>query len=316
MTATLVPAPDIEREHRFAPRRVRFDYAGTPVHWVPGDPHTTHVANVLHLLLPAGEGWFVDVYRKALPLIDDAPLRRDVKAFIGQEATHARAHTVVLDHLAERGIDPTGFTRLVEWGFHQGRPRVMWSWLPAPVRSRLDRSFLLWQLAVISAIEHFTAVLGWWIVVTRGLDRAGADPEMMALLRWHGAEEVEHRSVAFDMYQHCGGREPLRYVRRVGTMAVTAPVMLGMWIWGAAHLIRHDPGLAGRLGYSMREHQKAARKGLLPAWSLLGAAIPRYFRWSYHPSQEGSPALALAYLASSPAARAAEGGSAAVDGEE
>lgn len=33
----------------------------------------------------------MDVYRKALPMIEDERLRRDVKAFIGQEATHARA---------------------------------------------------------------------------------------------------------------------------------------------------------------------------------------------------------------------------------
>lgn len=32
-------------------------------------------------------------------------------------------------------------------------------------------------------------------------------------------------------------------------------------------------------------------------------AIPRYPRRSYHPSQEGSPRKAVAYLAQSPAAR-------------
>ena len=53
------------------------------------------VINVLHLLLPAGERWFGQVYRKALPLIDDPDLARDVKAFIGQEATHARKHRSV-----------------------------------------------------------------------------------------------------------------------------------------------------------------------------------------------------------------------------
>jgi hypothetical protein len=294
VTATLVPAPDIEREHRFAPRRVRFDYAGTPVHWVPGDPHTTHVANVLHLLLPAGEGWFVDVYRKALPLIDDAPLRRDVKAFIGQEATHARAHTVVLDHLAERGIDPTGFTRLVEWGFHQGRPRVMWSWLPAPVRSRLDRSYLLWQLAVISAIEHFTAVLGWWIVVTRGLDRAGADPEMMALLRWHGAEEVEHRSVAFDAYRAVGGG----YLRRAVAMLGVFVAMAVAWYAGTWFLMRQDPAVTSRKRASLRRFRQASKLDRMPPVSTIVRAVPRYLAPRYHPSHECRTQVAVDHLAS------------------
>ena len=71
---------------RITPRRVRFDWAGTPLHWVPGDAQTTHTANVLHLLLPAGEQWFVHLYRQALPLVTDARLRDEVKGFMGQEA--------------------------------------------------------------------------------------------------------------------------------------------------------------------------------------------------------------------------------------
>jgi hypothetical protein len=41
---------------------------------VPGDAQTTHTANVLHLLLPAGERWFVDVYRQVLPEVTDPRL--------------------------------------------------------------------------------------------------------------------------------------------------------------------------------------------------------------------------------------------------
>ncbi len=65
-------------------RRVSFDYDETPTHWVPGDPHTTHVINVLHLLLPSGERWFCEVFRRALDRVEDPDLARDVKAFIGQ----------------------------------------------------------------------------------------------------------------------------------------------------------------------------------------------------------------------------------------
>lgn len=35
-------------------RNVEFDWSTLPLHWVPGDPFSTHVLNVLHLLLPAG----------------------------------------------------------------------------------------------------------------------------------------------------------------------------------------------------------------------------------------------------------------------
>jgi predicted metal-dependent hydrolase len=88
-------------------------------------------------------------------------------------------------------------------------------------------------------------------------------------------------------------------------MAVTAPVMLYLWVWGTNYLMRRDPQLTDRSRYSLKEHEKAVRKGLLPAWRELGAAVPRYLRRSYHPSREGSLSRAVEYLKRSPAARAA-----------
>src|SRR5579872_5462491 len=41
-------------------------------------------------------------------------------------------------------------------------------------------------------------------------DYAGADPVMLDLLRWHGAEEVEHRALVYDVYQDLSGSYALR----------------------------------------------------------------------------------------------------------
>lgn len=297
-TPTTTTAPTGEGEtHEFRPRRVRFDYDATPDHWVPGDPHTTHVANVLHLLLPAGERWFCDVYRKALPYVDDPTLARDVKAFMGQEATHARAHQIVLDDLDARGIDHQAFTRFVERGFG-----LVPAWSgprrgPTALRRFIARRYLLHQLAGIAAIEHFTAVMGWWIVTEHGLDEAGADPQMMALLRWHGAEEVEHRSVAFDTYRAVGGG----YLLRCLYMLVVFVGMFSLWIAGTHHLLRNDPGVArGRRHASVVRFVRAGRAGRLPSAGLLARAVPRYLRRSYHPADEGSTEVAAAYLRDAP----------------
>ncbi|QCX77727.1 putative metal-dependent hydrolase [Streptomyces sp. YIM 121038] len=294
--------PPHEEHYTIVPRRVSFDWDATPLHWIPDEPTATHVINVLHLLLPAGERWFVKVFKEGLPLITDPVLRADVKGFMGQEATHSVQHAYVLDHLAAQRLDTTGFTKYVDFLFEKllgERPP-----LGAPVATQ---EWLRFRLAIVAAIEQFTAVLGDWVLHAEGLDRARADEVMLDLLRWHGAEEVEHRAVAFDMYQHCAGTGAPRYVRRVAGMAVTAPVMLYLWLWGAAYLVRHDPWLAGRLRYSLLAHHRAVRKGLLPPWRQIGAAVPRYLRRSYHPSQEGSLRRAVEYLAWSPAARAAVG---------
>ncbi|WP_406373163.1 metal-dependent hydrolase [Streptomyces sp. NBC_00647] len=288
--------------HAIAPRRVSFDWEDTPLHWIPDEPTATHVINVLHLLLPAGERWFVRVLKEALPLVRDPELLKEVKGFMGQEATHSVQHAYVLDHLAAQRLDTADFTRHVDFLFEKLLGDEPPLGVPVPARE-----WLRFRMSVIAAIEQFTAVLGDWVLTAEGLDLADADEVMLDLLRWHGAEEVEHRAVAFDMYQHCGGEGAPRYARRLAGMAVTVPMMLYMWAWGAAYLIRNDPRLDGRLRYSLGEHNKAVRKGLLPTWKELGAAIPRYLRRSYHPSKEGSLLRAVEYLAQSPAARSAVG---------
>jgi predicted metal-dependent hydrolase len=274
--------------HAFRPRRVAFDHAATPSCFVPGDPHTSHVLNVLHLLLPAGERVFCEVFRKALPLVEDEALQRDVKAFIGQEAIHSRAHGVVLDHLEAIGVDHSWFTRRVEHAASLARVRTSrWRWL--------DRRYLVSQLAVIAAIEHFTSVMGWWIVVNHGLDDAGADPEMMALLRWHGAEEVEHRSVAFDTFEAvAGGPAP---VRKAIAMLGVFVGMFGAWILGTGFLLRKDPSVPeGQRRPSLVRFVRAGRRGLLPTTRDLLGAVPRYLSPGFHPSHEGRTEVAVAYL--------------------
>jgi predicted metal-dependent hydrolase len=285
--------------HAIRPRRVAFDWKRTPLHWIPGEPTATHVINVLHLLLPAGERWFVKVFKEALPLVTDEQLLRDVKGFMGQEATHSVQHAYVLEHLAEQQLDTAAYTRHVEWMFDvllgERPPRGL------PIR---PREWLRFRLSLIAAIEHFTAVLGDWVLDSEALDDVGADEVMLDLLRWHGAEEVEHRAVAFDMYQHAGGKGAVRYLRRVEGMAFAWPALFYLWVAGARYLMRHDPQL-DRGRYRFRDHRAAARRGLLPSWASLNAAMPRYLRRSYHPSQEGSLRRAVEYLAVSPAARAA-----------
>ncbi|MEZ0069802.1 putative metal-dependent hydrolase/ferredoxin-NADP reductase [Streptacidiphilus sp. MAP12-20] len=279
-------------------RRVTFDWAETPMHWVPDDPFSTHMINVLHLLLPAGERWFVDVYKQALPLVRDARLREDMIGFIGQEAVHSQAHSTVLDHLVAQGLDPSPYTDQMDWFFehllgdHTAPPAATAWWLKE-------------RVAFIAAIEHFTAVLGKWVLDAKGFERYGADPVMVDLLRWHGAEEVEHRSVAYDVFQHVDGR----YSRRLRTMTTVFPTLFWLWVRGVKFFIAHDPELTPAqrraLEPKIKDWVRAAKAGLVPAPKDIFSAVPRYMRKRYHPTQEGSTAKALAYLASSPAARAA-----------
>ncbi|MFJ9019181.1 metal-dependent hydrolase [Streptomyces sp. NPDC102259] len=275
-------------------RKVSFSWEGTPLHWVPGDPFATHTINVLHLLLPAGERWFVHVYRQVLPYIRDERLREDVIGFIGQEATHSQAHDEVLPHLREQGLDPTPYTAQVDWFFE----KLLGDRTLPPGRAR--RWWLMERVALIAAIEHYTAFLGDWVLNAQELDRRGADPTMLDLLRWHGAEEVEHRSVAFDLFTHVDGG----YRRRVRTWATAFAALVFLWQRGIRFFMENDPTLTdGRA--SFKDFYVRGRRGTLPATGDLLRSVPRYLSRAYHPSQEGSTQQAVAYLASSPAALAA-----------
>ncbi len=122
-------------------RDVDFDWATLPFHYVPGEPFVTHVLNLLHMLLPAGEEFFVEAFKKALPLIKDDQLRLDVQGFIGQEAVHSQAHARVLGDFAARGVDVTPYTDQIRWMFEKVLgPRPGWS-------PRRQHSWLLEQVS-------------------------------------------------------------------------------------------------------------------------------------------------------------------------
>jgi hypothetical protein len=186
----------------------------------------------------------------------------------------------VLDHLRERGVETEPFTRRVEWMFEH----VFGATPPrgVPLSPRL---WLELRLGGIAAIEHFTCVLGRWICErSAALDAAGADPTMLALLRWHGAEEIEHRSVAFDTLVHVAGRRA--YAMRATGLLLAVPIMTYLWDRGTRYF---DP----RASYL--DFLRAARQRRVPA-RVLVAAIPRFLSRGYHPRREAVTEVARAYL--------------------
>jgi uncharacterized protein len=276
-------------------RDVKFDWSRLPLRWIPNEAFASHLVNVMHILLPEGERWFVKVFSEALPLIKDEQLREDVIGFIGQEGMHASAHQGVQDYFNAHGLDTTPYVREIEHLFQ----RLLGD---RGLTGKRQEEWLVERLAVIAGIEHLTAFLGNWVLNSPALDKAGADPQMLDLLRWHGAEEVEHRAVAYDVFMHLDGR----YLRRVRTYAVPGVVLLWLWIRGVRYLMAHDETLVPAQKARFRDLVRTKRLGLTPGYLDMAKASWRYFQPSYHPSQEGSTSQAVAYLAKSPAALAAD----------
>ncbi|MBX7096917.1 MAG: metal-dependent hydrolase [Myxococcaceae bacterium] len=269
----------------FHPRLAAFDFSRTPLHWMPGDPQLTHTINVLHLLLPAGERWFVDVFKDALPHVKNPELRRRMKAFMGQEEIHARAHEAIMGHLRAQGIDPAPYLERLDWMFE--------TLLSKNARPFLgERAWLVRRLSVVAAIEHVTCVLATWLLSNhQRLEAKGADGAMLDCLKWHASEEVEHRRVAYEVLQALGASG----WHRAAAMAVVFPVLTGIWARGTSTLMRLDPTAPGRASWA-----RFARHGLdgtLPTFPGITVAIARYLKPGHDPHDENAVwPLARAFL--------------------
>jgi len=295
--------------HQLKARRVQFNLENTPLHWIPDDPFASHVINGIHLLLPAGELWFCRVYNKALPYVTDPQLRADVEGFIRQEAIHSRTHAKAEYYLLQHGLDTEATRSRAEWLFDEFLGEAPFG-IKALQRPLLEKHWLVLRVGLIAAIEHFTGVLGQWAMDNKSWDKA--DPVMADLFRWHLAEEVEHRTVAFDLFEHLCKTQLGFYVSRQALMAIIYPLFLYFLADGGRRLARQDSDRYSRwiarqsvLRLLVELQRVGERTENVPTFGFLTAATLRWTSPRFHPEHEGNTQQALDYLARSPAAQAA-----------
>lgn len=304
--------------HQIKARRVQFDLSETPLHWLRDDPFGTHLINGIHMLLPAGEFWFCRVYNKALPLITDPALRADVEGFIRQEAIHARVHVGAQEYLHKHDLDTEAYIARANLLFGKllsDAPLGM----PALQRKFLEKHWLILRVGVIAAIEHFTGLLGDWALNHKGWERNG-DPVMTDLFTWHLAEEVEHRTVAFDLFQHLCQTQLGFYISRQVLMAAIFPLFIHFLADGFRHLASQDKD--SKATYKLAQQsivrllieleRNGRRTDNVPTFSFIVAGTLRWLSPRFHPETEGDTQQALDYMARSPAARAAASQAAAL----
>lgn len=295
--------------HQLKARRVQFNLDNTPLHWLPDDPFATHMINGIHLLLPAGELWFCRVYNQALPYVTDAQLRADVEGFIRQEAVHSRVHSKAEHYLIQHGLQTDEIRERAEWLFGHVLGDAPFG-LGFLQNRLLAKQWLVIRVGLVAAVEHFTGMLGQWAMDNKSWDKA--DPVMADLFRWHLAEEVEHRTVAFDLFEHLCKTQLGFYVSRQALMAIVFPLFLHFLATACRGLAEQDGD---------HEAQRIARQSLLevlvelqrvgrktenvPTFGFLVAGTLRWLSPRFHPVAEGNTEQALAYIARSPAARAA-----------
>ena len=223
------PDKSIPARSRFRPARSTSTCPPPRSTGFPDHPVASNVVSLLNLILPAAERWFVATYDEALPLVKDPKLAEDMRGFIGQEGAHAEVHERLLhEFMEQRGVDPTPMVEQIEYVF----TKVLAPSTSDDPKKRMNQ--LCDRLWFIAAIEHYTAVMGDF-ALNCSWDEHGADPTMADVFRWHGSEEVEHRSVAHDVavYFHDS------YVDRIGAMTMA---MIGIFTFFQRGAIVPDEG--------------------------------------------------------------------------
>ena len=293
-------------DYKILPRKVKFDWEKTPVDWIPNQPYASYFINEINNILPAGEFWFCRLYNKVLPQVTDEKLKHDVQAFIRQEAMHAIAHTSAnKEYLSQRNIDIQRNLEIMDFLFTKALADKPFG---KEVPKVLDHQWDLFRLGVIATVEHMTCVLGKYALYNKRWEELGADPEMIDLIKWHGSEEIEHRTVAFDLYRHLGGGYLSRYYLSVAVIIG----VLGLWVDGAAHIMSQDPRFADKKPSLFKpwvwmEWYKIGRQDnqVLPSPIWLVAQQLDYLMPWYDPVKEGNTQDAVNYLNNSPAAKRA-----------
>lgn len=108
-----------------------------------------------------------------------------------------------------------------------------------------------------------------------GFER-GVHPVMLDLLRWHAAEEIEHRAVAFEVLR----RVDDRFAVRMAGLALAGSVLAAFWIAGALTLLAQENNLLS----AVRREGREVSERLPFGERVFGRGIRSYFRRDFHPN--------------------------------
>lgn len=181
-------------------RRMNFQHVeNKPRYWHHGDPLMTHVLTSASIFFPEGERFFIRSVRNYQDRIDDPQLKKDIKGFIAQEATHSHEHKKYNRDVINQGYP---FLNRVERQIKISLV-LMGKYLPKQ-----------FQLAFTVCLEHITAIGAGALLANPELMEDVA-PEYKEIWYWHAVEETEHKAVAYDVYETINGKYWIRILAMV-----------------------------------------------------------------------------------------------------
>ena len=245
-----------------------------PRYWYANSPSLTHFFNALSAVFPDGEKYFIDSVRAFEGALDDPRLKAQVREFTRQEGHHTHHHRHFNRLIQEMGLSMDACAGVAR--------RIL-------DRSR-ERDSPQMQLAMTAAFEHFTALIGDWLLRRDVAQCTDAAPAAAPLWMWHAVEETEHKAVAFDVYQATSGSYWLRVVALLRVTAIFIPRIHQLQL----RLLREDPAPFSPSDLAHCVRYLYGRGGMIR--EILPGYL-RYFRRDFHPWQDDNSSLLLAWQA-------------------
>lgn len=189
------------------PTRMNYDFSDLPKYWFYRDPFMTHFIAALSTLFPAGEHFFIQAVRDHRHLVTDEIEQKNISGFIGQEAFHTKEHVALNEAMMRNGIPTKELEDFTE------------NLLKIANRLLSKRQ----RLAVTVGLEHITAILAKMVLEDDRL-RMKLDDSVRNVWIWHATEEIEHKSVSFDVYEKTNPS----YVERAVFMIVATAFLMAV----------------------------------------------------------------------------------------
>ena len=173
--------------------KVDFDFPeDTNLYAVPSMPRISLFIAAFSLTMPYLEPYLIRMFLKAQQLVDDPELVEDMKLFSQQEGNHYRNHARINKIIRGKFDDETA-AKLLEIEME----------LKQDYEYFLNDKSMKFNLAYAEGFEAMTCAVA--MNTANGDPRAASGSAWGDLLEWHALEEVEHRTVAFDAYEHIVG---------------------------------------------------------------------------------------------------------------
>lgn len=259
-------------------RKPVFNFKDLPKYYMNQNPVSTHFLNSLHLIFPDGEKYFMRSVKAYSDKIKDPVLKERVKAFISQEAQHMTSHKKVWDEIRKNNPNMDLFLNFYNYTCYE---------ILEPITRSLLGDAL--PLAITSALEHYTAVMAEVALQNDGEILKEIHPVMKDLLYWHAAEEIEHKAVAYDVFEEMVGNYPVRILGMIYATTVLA------FYGSLGHLLL----LLGDGEVNIQElstHTNKFTGKAKPLFESVLSSIGEYFLIDFHPDSRPNDVLARNFL--------------------